>query len=108
MTKSGKSFEPLLPEIPSGTRGIPWRDNREVLDGILWVFADGSTLARFAEKVSIVSNVPSSFPAMVYCGTLEKVLTTITEKLEKRGQLNMSECCIDAKFVAAKKGDLCR
>ena len=37
-------------------------------------------------------------------GTLEKVLATITEKLVKRRQLNMSGCCIDGKFVEAKKG----
>ena len=30
-------IEPLLSELPSGKRGRPWRDNREVLEGILWV-----------------------------------------------------------------------
>ena len=36
-------IEPLLSELPSGKRGRPWRDNREVLDGILWVLRTGST-----------------------------------------------------------------
>ena len=34
-----------------------------------------------------------------------KVLTTITEKLEIRRHLNISECSIDAKFVALKEGE---
>ena len=41
-------------------------------------------------------------------GSYEKVLTAITEILEKRRQLNVSECSIDAKFIASKKGALCR
>ena len=35
--KEWEIIEPLLPELPSGERGRPWWENREVLDGILWV-----------------------------------------------------------------------
>ena len=35
-------IEPLLPELPSGKRGRPWRDNREVLEGILWGMRTGA------------------------------------------------------------------
>ena len=31
----------------------------------------------------------------------------LIEILEKRKQINMSECCIDAKFIPAKKGGVC-
>ncbi len=44
---------------------------------------------------------------MVLNGSYEKVLTAITEILEKRRQLNVSECSIDAKFVASKKRGTC-
>ena len=33
--KEWEIISPLLPELPSGKRGRPWRDNREVLEGIL-------------------------------------------------------------------------
>ena len=36
--KDWRIIEPLLPELPKDVRGRPWRNNREVLDGILWVF----------------------------------------------------------------------
>ena len=31
----------------------------------------------------------------------------LIEKLEKRKQINMSECCIDAKFILTKNGVVC-
>ena len=40
-------------------------------------------------------------------GTFEKVQMALTEMLEKRKKINVSECCIDAKFVPAKKGGTC-
>ncbi|MYF98791.1 transposase [Candidatus Poribacteria bacterium] len=33
--KEWEIIESLLPELPSGKCGKPWRDNREVLEGIL-------------------------------------------------------------------------
>ena len=35
------------------------------------------------------------------------MLEAVAGKLYKRRQLNLSECCIDAKFVPAKKGGAC-
>ncbi len=37
-------------------------------------------------------------------GTLEKVLLAVGGKLKKRRQFNMTECCIDGRFIDAKKG----
>ena len=61
-------------------------------------------------------DLPKEYPPYQTChrrfqqwsgdGTLQKVLTMLTEKLEKRRQLNMSECSVDAKFIASKKGGL--
>ena len=45
MELSDKEWEiigPLLPELPSGKRGRPWRNNREVLEGILWGMRTGA------------------------------------------------------------------
>ena len=64
--KEWKIIEPLLPELPSGKRGRPWRDNREVLEGDPLGDVDGSTLARYAKRVSTLSNLPSSFSTMAF------------------------------------------
>lgn len=39
--KEWQILEPLMPELPTGQRRIPWRNNREVLDGRLWVLRTG-------------------------------------------------------------------
>ncbi len=88
----------------TGQKGRPWRGNREVLDGILWVLRTGAPWRDLPKKYPPYQTCHRRFQQWSCGGILEKVLTLITEKLEKRGQLNMSECSIDAKFVAAKKG----
>ena len=40
--KEWEVIEPLLPALPSGIRGRPWRNNREVLEGILWILRTGA------------------------------------------------------------------
>ncbi len=40
--KEWKTLGPLLPELPHGRRERPWRGNREVLDGILWILRTGA------------------------------------------------------------------
>ena len=47
-------LEPLFPERKrrKDGRGRPWAANRECLEGILWVSAYGSTMARHARAVS--------------------------------------------------------
>ena len=40
--KEWELIEPLLSELPLGKRGRPWRDNREVLEGVLWVMRTGA------------------------------------------------------------------
>ena len=102
--KEWQILEPLLPELPSGQKGRPWHGNREVLDGILWVLRTGAPWRDLPKKYPPYQTCHRRFQQWSCDGTLEKMLTVITEKLEKRDQLNMSECIIDAKFVAAKKG----
>ncbi len=106
--KKWEIIEPLLSELPSGKRGRPWRDNREVLDGILRILRTGATCRDLPKVYPPYQTCHRRFQQWSLDGTLEKVLRTITEILEKRRQLNMSECSIDAKFVASKKKDLCR
>lgn len=104
--KEWEVIEPLFPTLPSGIRGRPWRNNREVLEGILWILRTGAPWRDLPPEYPPYQTCHRRFQQWSCDGTLEKVLVAITEKLEKRRQLNMSECCIDGKFVEAKKGGL--
>ena len=96
----------LLPKGKSGPgrKGRPQRNNREVLEGILWILRTG---ARWKD-------LPSEFPSYQTChrrfsgwvddGTFERVLKTLAEDLVRRGRLDLSETFIDGSFASAKKG----
>ena len=98
--KEWETIEPLLPELPSGKRGRPWRGNREVLEGILWVMRTGAPWRDMPKAYPPYQTCHRRFQQWSCDGSYEKVLTAITEILEKRRQLNVSECSIDAKFIA--------
>lgn len=102
-----KVLEPLLPEYPSGKPGRPWRSHREVLDAILWVLRTGAPWRDLPEKYPPYQTCHRRFKQWSMDGTFEKIEMALMEILEKRKQINMSECSIDAKFIPAKKGGEC-
>ena len=95
-------IEPLLPQLTS--RGRPWRDNRQVLEGILWVLKTG---ARWRD-------LPEHLPSPATCwrrlslwdsdGTWETVWHAFLSELDRQGWLAWDESFADATFFAAKKG----
>ena len=40
--KAWHIIQPMLSKLPTGKRGRPWRGNREVLSGILWILRTGA------------------------------------------------------------------
>ena len=97
-------IQPLLPELPTGKRGRPWRGNREVLSGVLWILRTGAPWKDLPKTYPPYQTCHRRFQQWSADGTLAKVLQAIGAKLSKRRQLNMTECSIDGKFVGAKKG----
>ena len=97
-------IQPILPKLPTGKRGRPWRGNREVLSGILWILRTGAPWKDLPKTYPPYQTCHRRFQQWSRDGTLEKVLAAIGDKLRKRRQLNMTECSIDGKFVGAKKG----
>ena len=101
-------ISPLLSDGKSGQGrvGRPRRDNRPVLEGILWILRTG---ARWKD-------LPSEFPPYQTChrrfgewvrdGTLKHILLTIVADLQDRGGIDLSETFIDGSFSSAKKGAL--
>jgi len=95
-------IEPLLPKLSS--RGRPWRDNRAVLEGILWVLKTG---ARWRD-------LPEDLPSPATCwrrlrqweddGTWETIWRAFLGELDAKGWLDWEETFADASFMPAKKG----
>jgi transposase len=95
-------IEPLLPKLSS--HGRPWRNNREVLEGILWVLRSG---ARWRD-------LPAQYPSASTCWRRLKlweeedvwldIWRAFLGELDAKQKLDWSETFIDGSFAPAKKG----
>ena len=99
-------LHPLLPRprIRRDRRGRPWRDPRDVLNGILWILRTGAPWADLPARYPSPKTCHRRFQHWRADGTLEAVLRALAQDLEERGQLDLSDCFIDATYAGAKKG----
>ena len=98
-----KPIIPAPPRRPDG-RGRPWRDAREVLDGILWILRTGAQWKDLPTRYPPYQTCHRRFQQWVRSGVLERILRALATDLEERGGIDLSECFIDGTFVVAKKG----
>jgi transposase len=96
-------IQPLLPPARTG-QGRPRRDDREVLNGILWVLRSGARWYDLPPRFPPYQTCHRRFQQWVRDGTLRAILEALAADLKERGQLDLSECFIDGTFVVAKKG----
>ena len=99
-------LKPLVePRTPKKRRGRPWRDTRQVLEGVLWILRTGAQWSELPrDKFPPYQTCHRRFQQWVRAGTLVKLLRCLAEDLLARGQLDLAETFIDASFTGAKKG----
>ena len=96
---------PLLPvHPPSPKGGRPRADDRECLEGLLWLLRSG---ARWQD-------IPVDLPSGSTCwrrlqewsseDVLEAVQAVLIEELHELGRVDFDELLADATFIRAKKG----
>jgi transposase len=96
---------PHLPEHrPSPKGGRPWANDRECLEGILWLLRTGSRWR----------DIPVDLPSGCTCwrrlrewageGVLPEIHAILIEELSDLGALDLDELLGDATFIRAKKG----
>jgi transposase len=96
---------PHLPAHPPSPRGgRPREDDRECLEGLLWLLRTG---ARWQD-------IPVDLPSGSTCwrrlqewaseDILEEVQAILIEELHERGRVDLDELLADATFIRAKKG----
>ncbi len=100
-------LEPLIAPPPrrADGRGRPWRDPRDVLNGILWILRTGAPWHDLPERYPPYQTCHRRFQKWVEEGTLSGILEALALDLKERGGLDLSECFIDGTFVVAKKGE---
>lgn len=100
---------PLLP-VPSRRndgRGRPWKENRAVLNGILWILRTGAPWADLPSDYPSYQTCHRRFQQWVRRGVLRNVLEVVAEALHYEGYLDLQEAFIDGTFAPAKKGGPC-
>jgi transposase len=98
-------IEPLLPEREDG-KGRPRRDDREVLNGILWILRSAARWQDLPPRFPSYQTCHRRFQEWVRAGGLRRVREALAEDLRSRGKLDLSKCFVDASFVSATKGAL--
>jgi transposase len=100
---------PFLPELPrrKDGRGRPWRENRAVFNGILWILRTGAPWADLPNRYPSYQTCHRRFQRWVRSGVLRRILEILAQALHDEGYLDLEEAFIDGSFAAAKQGGAC-
>jgi hypothetical protein len=101
-------LEPHIPKpkVREDGRGRPWRDPRDVLNGILWIMRTGAPWKDMPARYPPYQTCHRRFQNWVRSGVLNMVLFQLAADLKERGGIDVSECFVDGTFAPAKKGAL--
>jgi len=93
-------------ERTSEKGGRPWRDPRDVLNGILWLLRTGAPWADLPRRCPPPQTCHRRYQKWVKEGVLEAVLNGLAENLRIRGKLDLTEAYVDGSHAGAKRGVL--
>jgi len=86
--------------------GRPWREPRDVLNGILWVLRTGAQWSELPRKYPPYQTCHRRFQKWEREGVLDKILEALARDLRDRGKVDLTEAYIDGTHAGAKKGVL--
>ena len=93
-------LRPLLPPSPQG-RGRPRRDDRTIVEGILWRLATGVPWRDLPERFGPWRTVYSRFRRWQQAGVWERVLSALQAEADATGALDWSQHFLDGTTVRA-------
>ena len=85
-------------------RGRPWRENRAVLNGILWILRTGAPWADLPDRYPSYQTCHRRFQQWVRVVVLRSILEILAQALHDQGYLDLKEAFIDGSFAPAKQG----
>ena len=86
--------------------GRPWRDPRDVVNGVMWILRTGAPWADLPGRYPPYQTYHRRFQTWVEAGALERMLRRLAEDLRDRGKLDLTEAFIDGSHAGAKGGAL--
>jgi transposase len=96
---------PHLPvRAPQPKGGRPWVNDRECLEGILWVLRSGARWGDIPVDLPSPSTCWRRLQEWAELGCLDLIQATVLEELAELGRLDWDQLVADATFIRAKKG----
>lgn len=92
-TEEWKRVRPLLPPEETGKRGRPRKDNRMMLNGMLWIARSGAQWMELPEAYGPWQSVYARFAKWRDDGTLENVAHVLSEDADMEN-LSIDSTCI--------------
>lgn len=93
-------LRPLLPPPPQG-RGRPRRDDRTIVEGILWRLATGVPWRDLPDRFGPWRTVYSRFRRWQRAGVWERILAALQAEADACGELDWSQHFLDGTTVRA-------
>jgi transposase len=113
MDLTEEQWEAIRSSVPGPERegttargGRPWRDPRDVLNGILWVLRTGAPWADLPRRYPPYQTCHDRFQKWEREGVLDRILAALARDLQERGKLDLTEAFIDGTHAGAKRGVL--
>jgi transposase len=96
---------PHLPQHPASPKGgRPRADDRDCLEGILWLLRTGARWQDIPVDLPSGSTCWRRLQEWASAGTLQTIQAILVEQLGSLGLLALEELLADATFIRAKKG----
>jgi transposase len=91
--KQGERLVELLPAPKR--RGRPRRDDRKVLNGILWILRTGAPWKDMPERYPPYQTCHRRFQSWTEAEVMPTILERLAQDLHAQGDIDLSECFID-------------
>jgi transposase len=93
-------LEPLLPRN-EGKRGRPWRNHRQVINGILWIERTGAPWEDLPERYGPYTTCNDRLIRWKEDPTWDRILQTLQSKAQVEGKIVWEGCALDGSIVKA-------
>lgn len=93
----------VQPLLPSSDTGRPRRDDRTVLNAVLWKLCSGAAWRDVPERYGPWQTAYERFSRYRDDGTFERILSVLRLKLDAEGNIDWTTWMVDATIVRASR-----
>lgn len=96
-------LEPLIPDPPrrADGKGRPWRDPRNVLNGILWILRTGAPWRDLPERYGPWPTVYTRFRRWTLTGVWDRLFAAVQRQADAAGRVDWTVHFVDGTVIRA-------